>query len=72
MARDDVEHLIGRLEGDSEVRDRFRQTPDEVAEEHGIRLSDEQRQHLKGIDWSTVSDNELSARVRGLAAASMM
>jgi hypothetical protein len=58
-----VSNLIQSLTTDAALRDRFRQAPDQVVEEHGIELNDEQRQRLTSEDWASHDDATLIDKV---------
>lgn len=57
------EELIHNLTNDADLRDRFRQAPDEVVEQHGIELNEDQRRRLKAEDWASSNDEELVSKV---------
>lgn len=65
MAEDNVQQLVDRLVADAELRDRFRNEPVVVVEEHGIELDHEHRDRLTGEDWIAISDEEFQVRLRG-------
>jgi hypothetical protein len=66
-----LESLVSSLTNDAAVRDQFRQAPDQVAEQHGIELNDDQRARLTGENWAGHDDATLLDKVSsnpGLAA----
>ena len=65
MAEDNVQELMDRLVAEAELRERFRNDPVEVVEQHGIELDDDHRERLRSEDWTAISDEELQARLRG-------
>ncbi len=71
MADDKIQHLQNRLHSDQGLRERFRQSPHEVFQEHGIPLSDEQSSKLSSLDLSSKSDDEVKGMVRDTATLKM-
>lgn len=67
---DQIQVLIDHLSSDPDHLNEFRASPADVVEQHGIELSDEQRDKLESEDWSDVSDDDIVDRlgVRGAAA----
>jgi hypothetical protein len=61
MSEEDIRELQDRLLADEELRERFRQSPHEVLEEHGIELDEDERQRLHDADLPSRSDDELHA-----------
>ena len=57
-----MQQLADRFMNDAEFREQMRQDPEGAAERSGLPLDDEDKQALKGMDWSG-SDEELKERV---------
>ncbi len=71
MADDKIQHLQSRLHSDDALRERFRRSPHDVFEEHGIPLSEEQSAKLTGLDLASKSDEEVKGMVRDTATLKM-
>jgi hypothetical protein len=67
---DQVQELIDHLTNTPGATDAFRESPADAVEQHGIELTDEQRDKLESEDWSGVSDDDIVDRLsaRGTAA----
>ena len=57
-----MQQLADRFMNDAGFREEMRQDPEGTAERSGFALDEEDRQALRGIDWSA-SDEELKERV---------
>jgi len=57
-----MQQLTDRFMNDAGFREEMRQDPEGAAERSGYELDEEDRQALKGVDWSG-TDQELKERV---------
>jgi hypothetical protein len=57
-----MNQLAERFMNDAEFREQMRQDPEGAAEREGFALDEEDKQALKGFDWSG-SDEQLNDRV---------
>lgn len=57
-----MQQLTDRFMNDADFREQMRQDPESAAERAGFALDEEDKQALKGVDWSG-SDEELKERV---------
>ena len=60
-----MQQLADRFMNDAQFREEMRQDPEGAAERSGLPLDDEDKQALKGIDWSG-TDEQLNKRVSKL------
>jgi hypothetical protein len=67
---DQIQNFIDTLSSDPDLLNDFRESPADVIEQHGIELTDEQREKLEAEDWSAVSDDDVIDRLstRGASA----
>jgi hypothetical protein len=56
MADEDIRGLAERLLVDEDLRERWRQGPADVMQEHGIEVTDEMARKLSLGDWPGKSD----------------
>jgi len=57
-----MQQLTERFMNDADFREEMRQDPERAAEREGFALDEEDKQALKGVDWSG-TDEELKERV---------
>ena len=57
-----MQQLTDRFMNDADFREQMRQDPEGAARGSGYELDEEDRQALRGVDWSG-SDEELNERV---------
>ena len=57
-----MQQLADRFMNDTEFREQMKQDPEEAAQRSGLQLDEEDKQALKGIDWSG-TDEQLNERV---------
>jgi hypothetical protein len=57
-----MQQLTDRFMSDADFRERMRQDPEGAAQAEGLGLDEEDKQALKGIDWSG-TDEQLQERV---------
>ena len=57
-----MQQIADRFVNDAQFREEMRQDPEGAAARSGYQLDDEDKQALKGVDWSG-SDEELKERM---------
>jgi len=57
-----MQQVAERFMNDAQFREEMKQDPEGAAERSGYQLDEEDKQALKGVDWSG-SDEELKERV---------